>query len=306
VVCLVGPTAVGKTALALELARQYQAEIISVDSMQVYRGMDIGTAKVTPAERRLVPHHLIDIVDPDQDYSVARFIDDTATVMADLRQRDKNALLVGGTGLYFKGLLEGLFALATDDGDIREELAARLAAEGREALHRELQVIDPESAQRIHPHDSHRLLRALEIHALTGIPWSQHIREQQQRPLLQEPLVIGLACERPLLYQRINRRVEEMLAQGLLEEVRGLLAAGYGPELPTMQAIGYRHLVNFIHGQWNWEETMEFLARDTRRYAKRQFTWFGRLPGIHWLEPTAGETIRRLIAAYFLNYRQTR
>lgn len=299
VLCLVGPTAVGKTALALELARDYDAEIVSVDSMQVYRGMDIGTAKATPAERSLAAHHLIDIVDPDEDYSVARFINDAAAALADLRQRGKNALLVGGTGLYFKGLLEGLFEVAANDqGAVREKLAARLAAEGREALHRELQAIDPESARRIHPHDTHRLLRALEIYLLTGIPWSRHLQEQQQEPLLRRALVIGLACERPLLYERINRRVEMMLTQGLQAEVAGLLAAGYGPELPAMQAIGYRHLVNFIHGRWDWEETVELLARDTRHYAKRQFTWFNRLPGIHWLEPAAGGAIRRLIEAH--------
>lgn len=296
VFCLVGPTAVGKTALALELARAYDAEIISVDSMQVYRYLDIGTAKATPEERRLVPHHLIDIVDPDEDYSLARFLADAAKALADIGRRGKAALLTGGTGLYLRGLREGIFDLGPVDEQLRAELARRLAEEGGAALHTELQRLDPESAGRIHPNDRQRLLRALEIFYHSGIPWSEHLRQSRQHALLPpEVPVIGLACQRDILYERINRRVESMLAAGLIDEVQGLLDRGYGPELPPMQAIGYRHMVQYLNGSWTLEQARELLARDTRRYAKRQLTWFRQTAGIKWCKPEDLTTIKGVI-----------
>ncbi|MDF1615017.1 tRNA (adenosine(37)-N6)-dimethylallyltransferase MiaA [Desulfurivibrio dismutans] len=296
VFCLVGPTAVGKTALALELAEHYEAEIISVDSMQVYRYLDIGTAKATPEERRRVPHHLIDIIDPDEDYSLARFLADAAAALADIGRRGRAALFTGGTGLYLRGLRAGIFDLGPPDEHLRAELARRLTEEGASALYAELQRVDPASASRIHPNDRQRLLRALEIFYHSGTPWSEHLRRGKQNALLPDRVpVIGLACERDILYERINRRVDSMLAVGLIDEVQGLLARGYGPELPPMQAIGYRHMVQYLNGSWTLEQARELLARDTRRYAKRQLTWLRQTSGIIWCDQQDHTSIKRVI-----------
>lgn len=290
-VCLVGPTAIGKTSLSLMLAEKFGAEIVSVDSMQVYRQMDIGTAKATPAERRRVPHHLIDIVNPDEEYHAARFIKDAGEAITGIRSRGRMPLLVGGTGLYLKGLLEGLFEVTAIEPGLREALRLRLAGEGHQALHAELQRLDPHSAARIHPHDTHRLLRALEIHTATGVPWSQYLQEQSPNPMLANVLLIGLTCERERLYHRINQRVEQMAENGLLDEVKKLLAMGYAPALKPLQSIGYRHMIQYLDGAWSWEESLQLLARDTRRYAKRQYTWFRRLPAIRWFEPSQAGAI---------------
>lgn len=296
VFCLVGPTAVGKTALALELAHKYNAEIISVDSMQVYRYLDIGTAKASPDERRQVPHHLIDIVDPDEDYSLARFLADAAAALAAIQERGRVALFTGGTGLYLRGLLEGIFKFDQYDPELRLNLKHRFEREGPAALHAELATIDPPAARRIHPHDRQRLLRALEIFYASGLSWSEHLRRSRQQALLAaEVPVIGLASERDILYERINQRVETMLAQGLIDEVAGLLTRGYGPELAPMQAIGYRHMVDCLSGRYPLEEAKELMARDTRRYAKRQFTWFRRMKNIHWYDPGQREKIKLLL-----------
>lgn len=296
VFCLVGPTAVGKTALALELARLYNAEIISVDSMQVYRYLDIGTAKPSREELRQVPHHLIDIVDPDEEYSLARFLDDAATALADIQGRGKAALFTGGTGLYLRGLRQGIFTMGDRDEQLRAALHRRLETEGREALYDELKRLDPESARRIHPHDNQRLLRALEIFYHTGTTWSEHLQRGQQEALLPAGVpVIGLACRRDILYERIDRRVESMLDQGLIEEVRSLLARGYGPELAPMQAIGYRHIIQYLEGISSLAQARELMARDTRRYAKRQLTWFRRTPGLQWCAPEDLTSIKGFI-----------
>lgn len=295
---LLGPTAVGKTALALELARELNAEIISVDSMQVYRHLDIGTAKATPEERRLVRHHLIDVVEPDREYSLARFLDDTGRAMEEIYGRGRGVLFTGGTGLYFRGLQEGIFELKIEsDPGLKEHLRQRLDQEGCSGLYRELTRVDPVSAARIHPHDRQRLLRALEIFHLSGKPWSEHLRQSAPAPLLPAGTpVIGLTQPRDLLYDRINRRVDIMLEQGFEQEVEGLLRRGYGPELPPMQAIGYRHMVEYLSGQRNLEATRELMARDTRRYAKRQLTWFRRMPTVEWFTPDDLEGIMRRLS----------
>ena len=297
VFCLLGPTAVGKTALALELARAFACEIISVDSMQVYRRLDIGTAKATAEERRLVPHHLIDIIDPDQEYSLARFLADAAAAYREIRGRGRGVLFTGGTGLYFRGLLEGIFELEIKpDPELRARLEQRLRAEGCAVLHGELAAVDPDSAARIHPHDRQRLLRALEIFHLSGQSWSEHLRTAAPTPLLPPATpIIGLTRPREVLYERINLRVDQMLAQGLEAEVRGLLAKGYGPELPPMQAIGYRHLTEYLAGERDLEATRQLLARDTRRYAKRQLTWFNRMPNVTWFAPEDMEGIMEFL-----------
>jgi len=286
VLILIGPTAVGKTALSLALAERFSCEIVGLDSMQIYRHMDIGTAKATAEERALVPHHLLDMVDPDEEYHVARYVADATEACRQIIVRGNRPLLVGGTGLYLKGLLEGLFEIPPVPETIRASLNQRLAEEGRAVLFAELSQCDPESAIRIHPNDTHRLLRALEIFQATGRPWSEHLREQQVQPALSNVLQLGLLAERTALYERINLRVEQMVAEGLLAEVEKLLAMGYDPSLKAMQSIGYRHMVQFLQGEWDWDETLFLLARDTRRYAKRQMTWFGNDPDIRWFAPT--------------------
>lgn len=286
VLVLIGPTAVGKTALSLALAERFSCEIVGLDSMQIYRHMDIGTAKATLEERARVPHHLIDVVDPNEEYHVARYVADATEACLQIIARGNRPLLAGGTGLYLKGLLEGLFEIPAVPEAVRVALGQRLAKEGRGVLFAELNRCDPESAARIHPNDTHRLLRALEIFQATGRPWSEHLHEQQVQPALTNVLQLGLLCEREALYERINLRVEQMVEEGLLGEVEKLLAMGYDPELKAMQSIGYRHMLQYIQGQWGWDEALNLLARDTRRYAKRQMTWFGNDPQIRWFAPT--------------------
>ena len=301
VLVLIGPTAVGKTALSLALAERFSCEIVGLDSMQIYRHMDIGTAKATAEERSRVPHHLLDVVNPDEEYHVARYVADATQACREIIGRGKRPLLVGGTGLYLKGLLEGLFEMPPVPETIRASLRQRLAEEGRAVLFGELGQCDPESASRIHANDTHRLLRALEIFQATGQPWSEHLRAQQVRPALTKVLQIGLRGERDALYERINLRVEQMVAEGLLGEVEKLLALGYDPGLKAMQSIGYRHMLQFIQGQWDWDETLFLLARDTRRYAKRQMTWFGSDSNIHWFAPAETEAIFDCVEGFLMH-----
>ncbi|MDW7771883.1 MAG: tRNA (adenosine(37)-N6)-dimethylallyltransferase MiaA [Desulfobulbaceae bacterium] len=285
VLVLLGPTAVGKTALSLALAELFACEVVSVDSMQVYRFMDIGTAKPTHRERERVVHHLIDIVDPDEQYNAAFFVRDALAAAAAISAAGRIPLFTGGTGLYLKALTEGLFTVedAGEDESIRTYLAERLKKEGREMLFAELRAIDPESAARIHINDTQRLLRALEIYKMTGKSWSERLHSQQGPAVrFAEMLQIGLTCGRQTLYDRIDMRTHAMFAGGLIEEAEKLQKMGYSPELPSMQAIGYRHANNFLAGIWDREETIRQLARDTRRYAKRQMTWFSRNKTIEW------------------------
>lgn len=285
VLVLIGPTAVGKTGLSLEIAGKFGCEIVSVDSMQVYRYMDIGTAKVEAALRREIPHHLIDIVDPDQPYHAARFVDDALAAIRQIQRRGALPLLTGGTGLYLRALLQGLFAGGRSDPAIRRELTERLQEQGSDTLHRELSGCDRQTASRLHPHDSARIIRALEVYQVTGTPLSSHLEHhgESARTTFANLLCLGLDCPRPALYERIDRRSREMIDSGLAQEVRGLLKRGYGPELKPMQAIGYRHMLSYLSGDWSREHLLEHLARDTRRYAKRQMTWFRKDQTITWL-----------------------
>ncbi len=282
-----GPTAIGKTSLSLEMARAFDCEIVGMDSMQVYRYMDIGTAKATREEREIVPHHLIDIVNPDEEYDAERFVSDACAVIEAIHTRKKIPLLTGGTGLYLRSLKEGLFEGGHRYPEIRAELKERLKTEGGSILHKELKLYDRYSAQRIHKNDTHRLLRALEIYYGSGVPWSEHIIRQAQEkqfPRFSNMLIIGLTCDRTFLYEQINKRTEAMVNAGLEEEVRRLLQMGYDPRLKSMMSIGYRHMVMYINGIWDKAQTIQLLARDTRRYAKRQFTWFGNTEDIIWFE----------------------
>lgn len=297
-VAIIGPTAIGKTEISLHIAEKFSCEIISVDSMQVYRYMDVGTAKASQEERDKVPHHLIDIVDPDEDYNVARFTTDATNALNSIESNNHIPLLVGGSGLYLRGLTEGLFEEEEIDPQIRDTLKNELDQKGHEQLHKNLCDIDPESAKRIHPNDTHRLLRALEIYQATGIPWSKYIGQKSQEPVLQNVLKIGLTCDRESLYQRINMRTQQMVELGLLDEVKKLLDMGYSGDLKSMQSIGYKHMVNFLNGEWSLEESLELLARDTRRYAKRQYTWFNRDNEIKWFQPSQHQEITTTIRKY--------
>ena len=303
IIVLVGPTAIGKTELSLAVAEEFGGEIISMDSMQIYKYMDIGTAKPTLGERRRVPHHLVDFVDPAEPYHVGRYVADARHAIEQVAAARRLPMLVGGTGLYMRGLLDGIFDSPAIPREIRENVLRLLQEKGPDYLHRELAAIDPASAARIHPHDSQRLSRALEIWQATGIPWSRHLALQKEAAAhgheFYQVLKIGLNCDRPLLYARINRRVEIMVEQGIVREVAGLLARGYSRELNPMQSIGYRHMINYLDGVWPWDETLTLLARDTRRYAKRQLTWFTRDREINWFRPDEAGPVRALVKKFF-------
>ena len=281
-VAIVGPTATGKTSLGLSLAVKFHGEIISADSVQVYRGLDIGTAKPTMDERRLVPHHLIDILDPDEEYSAALFRSHADRVIRRLDQERTPAFLAGGTGLYLKVLTRGLFHGPGGDPGLRSSLRQRAAAEGGEGLHRELETVDPAAAARIHPHDTFRVIRALEVCAQTQRPISQFQGEHGFRENPYSVLKIGLFCEREELYARIESRVEKMVERGWVEEVRSLLSRGYSPALRSMRSLGYRHIVSYLQGEIDFPRAVLWTKRDTRRYAKRQVTWFKSDPEIRW------------------------
>lgn len=284
VIAVVGPTAIGKTALSIELAHRFNCEIVSVDSMQVYKYMDIGTAKIGREEMDGIPHHLIDIVTPDVEYDAARFVEDATQSINEIRGRGRVPLLTGGTGLYLKALCQGLAPALPHDKKIRDSLYRQSLAHGIEKLHEQLRLHDPISASRIHPNDAVRIVRGLEIFLTTGIPWSTHIRTHQsltlrpQFPILQ----LALTCDRDLLYKRINLRTIQMLESGLEGEVTRLLAMGYGRDLKSMNSIGYRHMLNYLDHTWSFGQMTELLQRDTRRYAKRQYTWFRGIDDIEW------------------------
>jgi len=294
VLVLVGPTAIGKTDLSLSLAEHFKCEIISVDSMQVYRFMDVGTAKATKEERQRVRHHLIDIANPDENYDAVRFVEDARAAITDIHNRGKIPLLTGGTGLYLKALFEGIFSGVDADPQIRRRLEERLLAEGPNVLHQELCICDYVSAKRIHVNDKHRLLRALEVFLSTGKPWSEHLRqhkEQNEGIRFPKALLLGLTCNRSKLYDRINIRCKEMLQSGLEEEVRSLLQQGYNKKLKAFRSIGYKHMIQYIDGEFDQIEMLTLLSRDTRRYAKRQYTWFSRMDKLHWMEVSQKQEI---------------
>ena len=298
VAALVGPTAVGKTAVALALAAGVGAEIVNADSLQVYRELDIGTAKPTPAERAQVRHHLIDVADPPEPYDAARYSLAGREVLADLHRRGVPPLVAGGTGLYLKALLMGLFPEGEPLPPIRDRLRREMGCLGLPALYQRLLRLDPATAARLHPHDTYRILRALEVMEATGRPLSEFIAAHRFQDAPYTVLKLGLALPREELYRRIEGRTESMLAQGWLEEVRGLLAR-YPADLKPLQSLGYRHLGNFLAGRWSWEEALTLLNRDTRRYAKRQLTWFGGDPEIRWFLPDETAALSAALAAFF-------
>ena len=281
-VALVGPTATGKTALALALAERLPLEVVSADSRMVYRWMDVGTAKPSYEERMRVPHHLVDVVDPDEPYSVALYQQQALAAIARIHNRQRLPLLVGGTGLYVRAVCDGLQIPAVPpDSAFRQELEARAAREGWQALQTELARVDPASAARIDPHNVRRVIRALEVHRATGVPFSAW---QQRRPPPFRTVFVGLDLPRPLLYARIDARVDEQVAAGLIDEVRALLDRGYDSSLPAMAGFGYREIGQFLRGECDRATAVERYKQATRHYARRQLTWFRPDSRITWLD----------------------
>ena len=282
--CLLGPTAVGKTEIAIQLAQCLDAEIVSVDSRQIYRQMDIGTAKPTPEEQQAARHHLIDCVDISQPFSVADYQSLADAAIADIQNRGKRVLLVGGAGLYFRAIVDGLFEGPGANPALRKRLEAEAAQNGVDSLHKRLQTCDPESADRIHPNNLVRVIRALEVYELTGTPMSE--LQQQWHPEKQRyPFIaFGLTMPRALLYRRIEQRVDVMLANGLIAEVESLLAAGYARDSVALQSFGYRELIAYLDGDCTYLEAISQLKQNTRRFAKRQLTWFRKDTRIEWMD----------------------
>ena len=298
VIIICGPTGVGKTAVGIQLAEKLDGEIISADSMQIYRYMDIGTAKPTADEQSRIPHHMIDIVDPDENFDAVRFAEMARDKVMQLHQRGVMPLVVGGTGLYIKALLQGLFQSNPVDPKTRERLMKEAAENGSGILYDRLKRVDPDTADRLHPNDSYRIIRALETIESTGRSISEH---QQEHGFSDEPfnaLKIYLRIDRQKLYERIDKRVDMMIEEGLVDEVKKLLAMSYSADLKSMQSIGYRHMVEFLAEQLPWDECVRTLKRDTRRFAKRQFTWFGADRQIQWYEPDQLNEIVRLVEGF--------
>ncbi|MCI9551778.1 MAG: tRNA (adenosine(37)-N6)-dimethylallyltransferase MiaA [Oscillospiraceae bacterium] len=283
VVC--GPTASGKTALAAELALRLDGEVVSADSMQVYRRMDIGTAKPTPGEMRGVPHHMLDVADPWENYSVARYVEDAVPIVDGILARGRLPIVAGGTGLYIDNLAVGRrFAPFQPDSGLREELQSRVRTQGLPVLRETLERVDPDAAGRIHPNDEKRTLRALEVYLSTGKTITQHNRESQALPNRYTPLTIALNfTQRPWLWERIDRRVDEMMARGLEGEVRGLLDAGIPRQCTAMQAIGYKEIAGALCSGRPAREGAEEVKLRSRQYAKRQLTWFRRNRQAYWV-----------------------
>lgn len=303
---LIGPTAVGKTKLSIQIAKEFDCEIISGDSMQVYRGMDIGTAKITKDEMEGVPHHLIDIHEPDYPYSVAEFQEQSQRLINEITERGKLPFIVGGTGLYVESVCYGYqFSESGADEEFRKEQFRYADENGAEALHRRLAEIDPESAERLHPNDLRRVVRALEVFHVTGIPLSSQLAPQKKESPYRLCLV-GLTMDRQMLYNRIEERIDLMLQQGLVDEVAALMEKGFGPGLVAMQGLGYKEIVSYLQGECSYEEAVTLLKRDTRRFAKRQLSWFRHMKDIEWVDVTDSgnfsanyQKIRAIIAGKF-------
>ena len=294
IICIAGPTASGKTALAVELAKRFNGEVVSCDSMQVYRRMDIGTAKPFPEERQGIPHHMIDVAEPDDDFSVSRYCEMASPIVDDIVARGKTAIIAGGTGLYMDSLIKGNDFAPFPSTGCRERLEAQCDEMGMEFMMNMLREIDPEAAERIH--DRKRMIRALEVYQETGETITEHNRKTQLIPPKYNPLWFGLDFEpRQALYDRIDLRVDIMLKQGLVEEIQNLLASGIPEKCTAMQAIGYKEFVDALDGRCTIEEAAAQVRQSSRRYAKRQLTWFRRNKAMNWLVRHPGEGAEEIL-----------
>jgi tRNA dimethylallyltransferase len=293
-IILLGPTAAGKSRIAIPVAKAFGTEILTADSRQVYRGMDIGMDKPAPAERDGVPHRLIDLVEPDQPFNVGEYRRLALAEIARLHDEGRIPLVVGGTGLYIRALIGGLWDGPAADWDYRRRLDETARVYGDDVLYRRLTLVDPESAARLHPHDRVKIVRALETHHLLGRPLSALHREHGFHERRFSAILIGLTKEREALYRDIDIRVERQLNGGLVEETGRLLEQGYGRHLGSMKGLGYRQIAGYLAGEYSLEEAVRLLKRDTRRFAKRQFTWFRKEPNIIWIEWRPEETVDRM------------
>ena len=296
ILCLAGPTASGKTALAVELAKELDGEVVSCDSMQVYRRMDIGTAKPSPEEMQGIPHHMIDVAEPDEDFSVSRYCAMAAPIVDDIVARGKTAIIAGGTGLYMDSLIRGNDFAPFPSTGVRERLEAEADEVGLPAMLARLREIDPDTADRVS--DRKRILRALEVYLETGETITEHNRKTQLLPPKYTPLWLGLDfADRGELYRRIDKRVDIMLEMGLMEEIRSLLDSGIPEKCTAMQAIGYKEFVNALEGREPLSQAAEEVKKASRHYAKRQLTWFRRNPAVHWLIRREGQGSEEILAS---------
>lgn len=296
IIAIAGPTASGKTALSIQLAKETDGEIVSCDSMQVYKDMDIGTAKPTLQEQEGIPHHMLSVAEPWEDFSVSRYCAMADPIVEDILRRGKTPIIVGGTGLYMDALIRGnAFAPCPSTGR-REELEALAASQGIGAVIDALQKVDPESAARLHPSDQKRIIRAMEVYLETGMTITEHNRKTQEIPPKYQPIRFALTDrQRQTLYDRIDRRVDAMVEAGLMEEIQGLLARGIPEKCTAMQAIGYKEFVAALHGESTLEEAAQQVKQSSRRYAKRQLTWFRRNPENIWLIREDGQTSMEIL-----------
>jgi len=299
VIVIVGPTASGKTGVSIELAKLINGSIISADSMQVYKYMNIGTAKPDEAEKSGITHYMLDVVEPDEDFSVARYRQMALECIEEIVRQKKRPVVVGGTGLYINSLIHNIsFSETIRDEELREELKREAEEKGNKYLHDKLKEVDPEAAARIHENDVKRVIRALEVYKHTNLPISKHNQLSRLEPPAYNYIIFGLNWDREKLYERIEKRVDAMLEAGLVDEVKSLIQMGYDLGNTARQAIGYKEVLKYLRGEYSFEETKYILKRDTRRYAKRQLTWFRHLQGINWIEMdenTGYETVARKI-----------
>lgn len=288
----------GKTSAAIILAGIFNGEIISADSRQIYRYMNIGTAKPTPGQLDEIPHHLIDFINPDQNFDAGQFADMAHEIILKLIRKNRLPFVVGGTGLYIRALLNGLIEDDFSNPSFREKLRQEADVHGNETLYQRLKSVDPVTADRVHPNDIYRIIRALEIFEFSGTPISELHRGHHFKDTRYDVLKIGLHLEREVLYKRIDQRVDMMISEGLIDEVRKILKRGYATDLKSMKAIGYSHLIEHFKGNCTLEESISKLKRDTRRYSKRQMTWFRADPEITWLKPYETGTMIHLVNSF--------
>ncbi|MBQ9737126.1 MAG: tRNA (adenosine(37)-N6)-dimethylallyltransferase MiaA [Clostridia bacterium] len=294
IIAIIGPTASGKTALATKLAKKLSGEVVSCDSMQIYRGMDIGTAKPTEDEMQFVPHHMIDIAEPSQRFSVADFVSAARECIEDILKRGKVPILAGGTGLYVDSVLFNIsFPDFNEDPEFRLKMQEVLEEEGKEALHMRLFKCDPEAAEKIHPNNTRRVIRALEVCKATGKTFTQVSKEARRTPEY-DAYVLGIETDRAELYKRIDSRVDVMMENGLLDEVKRLKESGIGRDTTAMQAIGYKELYDYFDRHISLDEAVEKIKQESRRYAKRQMTWFRRNEDIDWVRLDSDENIEKI------------
>ena len=297
-----GPTCSGKSPLAVELASILGGEIINADSMQVYRGMDIGTAKLRISERKGIPHHLIDIVNPDQEFNAALFLFHALPIIKNLHAKKTPIIVVGGTGLYVRALLGGLFSCPPSNGELRQNLWDECKKKGSSFLYEKLLTLDRKAANKIHPMDKVRIIRALEVINLTGYKFSDLTEKHAFSDNNFSALNLCLNINRQTLYNNINRRTLSMIDSGFINEVEVLLQMGYNSSLKSMQSIGYRHIVGHLQDNWSLADTIRLIQRDTRRYAKRQLTWLRGNPHIIWINPNNMAEIINMVTAFIASY----